>query len=212
MRARSGVPRSRPHASARVLAPRHVAEHAAAPQHLHRVRVVRVAGLARELERVADPQLAPHLGGGVVAKPGERRVLDQQANALFRMRIPPMPGRERRLFAKGVADPLHVGGGAIDQEHVEAAQRLAAGARDRGARRRAAAGAWPRSRSRRRRRTRGRCACAPRRTPACRAPRRSGRSRRGGSASCARSGPGPRRAADLHRDPPLARPRRSWQA
>src|SRR5262245_6017493 len=83
-----------------VLAPRHVAEHAAAPQHPDRVRVVRVAGLARELERVADAQLAPHFGRGVVTKAGERRVLHQQAHALLRMEVSSGERKEGRYSPK----------------------------------------------------------------------------------------------------------------
>src|SRR5439155_17475761 len=42
-----------------VLAPRHVAELAAAPRQAHRIGVVRVVGLARERERITDAELAP---------------------------------------------------------------------------------------------------------------------------------------------------------
>src|SRR5688572_13239492 len=84
----------------RVLAPRHIAEHASAPEHTHRVRVVRVLGLARELERIANAQRRPHFSGSVIAKAGQRRVLDQKADARLRMGRLPYEQRESRYSPK----------------------------------------------------------------------------------------------------------------
>src|SRR5512145_2643524 len=84
----------------RVLAPRDVAERAAAPQHLHGVRVVRVVRLARELEAVADAQLAPHFGGGMIAKAGKRRALHDNANLLLGPGEPARKSEERPYSPK----------------------------------------------------------------------------------------------------------------
>ena len=84
----------------RVLAPRDVAELVAAPAHRHRVRIVRIVRLARELEPVTDAQLAPKIGGGVIAEAGQRRVLHQEANALFGMGISPRQKKQRGYSPK----------------------------------------------------------------------------------------------------------------
>src|SRR6478672_291802 len=61
-----------------VLVARHVAELAATPGNAHGVRIVRVVALALELEPVANAQLVPDLGRGVIAKAGQRRALHDQ--------------------------------------------------------------------------------------------------------------------------------------
>src|SRR5687768_7874199 len=84
----------------RVLAPRDVAELVAAPAHRHCVRIVRIVRLARELQPVTDAQLAPKIGGGVIAEAGQRRVLHQEANALFGMGISPRQKKQRGYSPK----------------------------------------------------------------------------------------------------------------
>src|SRR5688572_22628499 len=66
----------------RVLVPRHIAELAPAPRDAHRIRVVRVVTLTRELQAVADAQLLPDLRRGVIAKARQRRALHDQGDFL----------------------------------------------------------------------------------------------------------------------------------
>src|SRR5262249_54999017 len=66
----------------RILAPRHVAEPAAAPLDAHCVRIVRIVRLAYELERVADAQILPQRGRLAVAEARQGRTLYEQAHAL----------------------------------------------------------------------------------------------------------------------------------
>jgi hypothetical protein len=89
----------------RILAARHIAELAPLPVHRDRVRVVRIVRLARELEPVADAQLAPHAGCGVMAETGERRVLHEQAHAFLRLKG--FAGQEKNRRYSPKASRIH---------------------------------------------------------------------------------------------------------
>src|SRR5256886_9485589 len=65
----------------RIFAPRHVAQLAAAPRDAHGAGIMRIVGLAAQLEGVAHPQLIPYFRGGVIPETRQRRALHQQAPA-----------------------------------------------------------------------------------------------------------------------------------
>ena len=120
-RARSGVPRSMPQASAAFCAPRHVAELAAAPLDAHRVRVVRIVRLAHQSERVA---------AAAAARPrpprhsGSRRAANSAPATARSGRAPAAPAGSSSSSAKqrthcGSTDAA--GFERIQQQHVEAA-------------------------------------------------------------------------------------------
>src|SRR5207247_1381946 len=65
----------------RIFAPRHVAQLAAVPRDAHGAGIMRIVGLATQLEGVAHPQLIPYFRGGVIPETRQRRALHQQAHA-----------------------------------------------------------------------------------------------------------------------------------
>src|SRR2546423_13441658 len=62
----------------RVFAPRQIAELVSVPRDSDRVGIVRILGLARELQPIAYAQLRPDIGGRIVTKTRQRGALHQQ--------------------------------------------------------------------------------------------------------------------------------------
>ena len=124
-----------------VLAPRHVAELAPAPgDGSPRSRRADCRARAASSSAIADAQLVPDLGGGVIAKAGERRALHEQADAPTpvrgRLRDATRSERAARYSPKALRIHCTWRGGAVDQEDIEAAVRLGPAARGKAAPRR----------------------------------------------------------------------------